>query len=206
MAALPLVAILRGLPARDAISVGEALIAAGFRLIEVPLTSSDAFDAIKRLVRDLGDRAVIGAGTVRTLQDVDMLVAAGGQLMVTPHADTALIRHAASWGLATLPGIMTPTEAFAALDAGASALKIFPAEIIQPGAIRALRTVLGPQVALCPTGGITPDNMADYLTAGASGFGLGGSLYRPGESPGQVEQHARAFVTAWQEWKNATDD
>lgn len=197
MAELPLVAILRGVAPEEVEPIGAVLLEAGFRLIEVPLTSPDPFTSIARLVRRFGDAAVIGAGTVRTVEQLDALVAAGGRLMVTPHGDTALIRAAKARGLATLPGVATPTEAFAAVDAGADGLKLYPAEMIPPAAVAAFRTVLGPSVPLCPTGGVTPEDMARYRKAGAAGFGLGGALYRPGDSAAAVGDKAAAFVAAW---------
>jgi 2-dehydro-3-deoxyphosphogalactonate aldolase len=197
MAELPLVAILRGVAPDEVEPIGAVLLEAGFRLIEVPLTSPDPFTSIARLVRRFGDAAVIGAGTVRTVEQLDALVAAGGRMMVTPHGDTALIRAAKARGLATLPGVATPTEAFAAVDAGADGLKLYPAEMIPPAAVAAFRTVLGPSVPLCPTGGVTPEDMARYRAAGAAGFGLGGALYRPGDSAAAVGDKAAAFVTAW---------
>jgi len=197
MAELPLVAILRGVAPEEVEPIGAVLLEAGFRLIEVPLTSPDPFTSIARLVRRFGDAAVIGAGTVRTVEQLDALVDAGGRLMVTPHGATALIRAAKARGLATLPGVATPTEAFAAVDAGADGLKLYPAEMIPPAAVAAFRTVLGPSVPLCPTGGVTPEDMARYRKAGAAGFGLGGALYRPGDSAAAVGDKAAAFVAAW---------
>lgn len=197
MAQLPLVAILRGITPQEVEPIGDVLTEAGFRLIEVPLTSPDAFDSIARLVRRLGDGVIVGAGTVRRIDDLDRLIAAGGRLMVTPHADTALIRAAADKGLVTLPGVFTPTEAFAALDAGATGLKLFPAEIVPPAVVTAFRTVVGRDVPLCPTGGIGPGDLARYRAAGATGFGLGGALYRPGNTASDVAAHARAFADAW---------
>jgi len=197
MSDLPLVAILRGITPEETEPVGEVLLAAGFRLIEVPLTSPDPFTSIERLVRRFGKDAVIGAGTVRTEAQLDALVDAGGRLMVTPHGDTALIRAAKARGLATLPGVATPTEAFSAVDAGADGLKLYPAEMIPPAAVAAFRTVLGPSVPLCPTGGITPADLARYRAAGAAGMGLGGALYRPGDTARDVQATAKAFVASW---------
>ncbi|WP_448663982.1 2-dehydro-3-deoxy-6-phosphogalactonate aldolase [Sphingomonas sp. CJ20] len=197
MAELPLVAILRGITPAEVEAVGDALVAAGFRLIEVPLTSPDAFRSIALLTRRLGDGAVIGAGTVRRTAELDALIDAGGRLMVTPHGDAALIRAAKARGLATLPGVFTPTEAFAAIDAGADGLKLYPAEMIPPAALAAYRTVIGPNVPLCPTGGIGPADLGRYRAAGAAGFGLGGALYRPGDSASDVAIKAAAFVSSW---------
>lgn len=197
MAELPLVAILRGISSDEAGPLGEVLVATGFRLIEVPLTSPDPFLSIERLVRRFGKTAIIGAGTVRTVAQLDRLMSVGGQLVVTPHADSGLIRAAKSRGLATLPGVATPTEAFCATDAGADALKLYSAEMISPPSVAAFRTVLGPTVRLMPTGGITSTSMARYRQAGASGFGLGGALYRPGDTAEAVRDKAIALVEGW---------
>lgn len=198
MGELPLVAILRGITPYEVEAVGDALVGAGFRIVEIPLTSPDPFLSIARLVERLGSDVIVGAGTVRRVDQLDEMIAAGGRLMVTPHADTMLIRAAAERALITLPGVATPTEAFAALDAGADGLKLFPAEMIPASAMAAFRTVVGPGVALCPTGGIAPDDLARYLKSGASGFGLGGALYRPGDGASDVAASARRFVEAWQ--------
>ena len=197
MADLPLVAILRGITPGEAEPIGEVLAQSGFRFIEVPLTSPDAFVSIALLVDLLGSNIIVGAGTVRRVSDLDRLVDAGGRLMVTPQADTALIRAAVERKLITLPGVATPTEAFAALDAGADGLKLFPSEMLPPSVVKAFRTVVGPDVRLCSTGGIEPSDLARYLAAGASGFGLGGALYRPGNTATDVEANARAFVSSW---------
>lgn len=198
MAALPLVAILRGITPDEVEAVGDQLVASGFRLVEVPLTSPDPFRSIGLLVRLLGPDVIVAAGTVRRNDQLDELVAVGGRMMVTPHADTALIRAASDRGLSTLPGVATPTEAFAALDAGADGLKLFPSDMIPPSAVRAFRTVVGPQIHLCPTGGVTPADLNRYKQAGATGFGLGGALYRPGDTASEVRSKADAFVTSWQ--------
>jgi 2-dehydro-3-deoxyphosphogalactonate aldolase len=198
MAALPLVAILRGITPGEVEAVGDVLVDAGFRIIEIPLTSPDPFLSIARLAERLGPDVIVGAGTVRRVDQLDEMIAAGGRLMVTPHADTTLIRAAADRSLITLPGVATPTEAFAAIDAGADGLKLFPAEMIPTSAMAAFRTVVGPEVALYPTGGITPEDLARYLKAGATGFGLGGALYRPGDRATDVATSARRFVASWQ--------
>lgn len=199
MATLPLVAILRGITPGEVEEVGDVLVESGFRLIEVPLTSPDPFRSIAMLARRLGSAVVVGAGTVRRAEQLDALIEAGGRLMVTPHADAALIRAATARRLSTLPGVATPTEAFAALDAGADALKLFPSDMISPSAVQAFRTVVGPAVPLCPTGGITPGDLRRYVDAGADGFGLGGALYRPGESASDVRTKAEAFVSSWRD-------
>ncbi len=197
MAKLPLVAILRGITPADTEAVAVALHAAGFRLIEVPLNSPDPFDSIARVRSALPGDALVGAGTVLRTEDVARLCASGGELVVMPHSDAAVIRAAKAANLLCLPGVGTLTEAFAALDAGADALKLFPAEMIAPPVVKAMRAVLPRQVRLLPVGGITPDNMVQYVSAGANGFGLGSALYAPGMSPEQVAERARRFVTAW---------
>jgi 2-dehydro-3-deoxyphosphogalactonate aldolase len=196
-AALPLVAILRGITPADAEAVARALHAAGFRLIEVPLNSPDPFDSIARVRRALPADTLVGAGTVLRSDDVARLRAAGGELVVMPHADTDVIRAAKTAGRVCLPGVATPTEAFAALAAGADALKLFPAEMIAPPVLKAMRAVLPKAVRLLPVGGITPDNMASHAGAGANGFGLGSALYAPGAPPQQVAERARRFIDAW---------
>lgn len=195
---LPLVAILRGLRPDEAVDVGSALADAGFRLLEVPLNSPEPFDSIRRLVDTLGDAYLIGAGTVLDPARVRDVADAGGRLIVMPHADTAVIRAAKQAGLYCVPGVATPTEAFAALAAGADALKLFPAEQFTPAALKAWRAVLPVGTAVLPVGGITPGTMAPWLAAGAAGFGIGSSLYAPGRSAGDVATCAQAFAEAWQ--------
>lgn len=204
MTELPLVAILRGITPEEAAPIGDVLAQTGFRLIEVPLTSPDAFRSIAILVERLSSDIIIGAGTVRQVDDLDRLVDVGGRLMVTPHADTRLIRAAVDRKLITLPGVATPTEAFAALDAGADGLKLFPSEMLPPSVVTAFRTVVGPDVRLCSTGGIEPFDLVRYLSAGASGFGLGGALYRPGNTASDVQKNAQAFVASWQAARHGT--
>jgi 2-dehydro-3-deoxyphosphogalactonate aldolase len=194
---LPLVAILRGITAQEAESIGIDLYSAGFRLIEVPFNSPDALASIATLRRVLPDDALVGAGTVLSLEQVRGLAACGGELAVMPHADTTIIRAAKDAGLLCIPGIATPTEAFAALAAGADALKIFPAELVSPAILKAILVVLPKGTALLPVGGITPETMAPYLDAGARGFGLGSALYKPGMSCAEVGATARNFVAAW---------
>lgn len=196
-AALPLVAILRGLRPEDAEVVGGVLVEAGFRLIEVPLNSPDPFTSIEHLAHRFGATAVIGAGTVLDPAAVNRLADAGGELVVMPHADTRVIEAAKSLGLACVPGIATPTEAFAALAAGANALKLFPAEILPPRAVKALLAVLPRGTRLLPVGGIEPATMAAYVAAGAAGFGLGSALFKAGLEPAEIGARARAFVAAW---------
>ena len=197
-ATLPLVAILRGLKPDEAEDVGEALVEAGFTLIEVPLNSPEPLDSIARLAKRLGDRAVVGAGTVLTVAAVADVEAAGGAMVISPNADVRVIAAAADRGLASLPGISTPTEAFAALGAGATALKLFPAEGSSPHVLKAMRAVLPAGVRVLPVGGVAPDNMAPWIAAGAAGFGLGSALYRPGMGAAEAGDNARAFVRSWQ--------
>jgi 2-dehydro-3-deoxyphosphogalactonate aldolase len=193
---LPLVAILRGITPAEADAVGDALWNANWRLFEVPLNSPQPLESIARLARRFPG-AVVGAGTVRTEDEVREVHAAGGRLVVSPHFDPRVVRAATWSGMACLPGVMTPTEAFAALEAGATGLKLFPAEMIPPAAVKALRAVIAADIALLPVGGIGTHNMADYRAAGASGFGIGSALFRPGLDAAQVGANARAFASAW---------
>jgi 2-dehydro-3-deoxyphosphogalactonate aldolase len=194
---LPLVAILRGLTPAEAEPVAQALYQAGFRLIEVPLNSPEPFDSIARIRQCLPDDALVGAGTVLQVEDVLRLKGIGADLVVMPHADTTVISAAKTHGLICLPGVVTPTEAFAALKAGADALKLFPAELVSPSIIKAMRAVLPKTTRLFPVGGITPDNMSPFLAAGVSGFGLGSALYSPGVPLAQLSRQAECFVAAW---------
>jgi 2-dehydro-3-deoxyphosphogalactonate aldolase len=196
MAQLPLVGILRGIVPDEAEGVGQALWDAGWRLFEVPLNSPEPLRSIESLARRFPD-AIVGAGTVRSAQQVRQVADAGGRLIVSPHLDASVVAAAVAQGLVCLPGVMTPTEAFAALDAGAAGLKLFPAEMIAPAAVKALRAVLAPEGVLLPVGGITTANMAAYRAAGASGFGIGSALYKPGMTRAAVAVAARAFADAW---------
>ncbi len=199
MARLPLVAILRGLQPVEAADVGLALEQAGFALIEVPLNSPDPFASIETLRRVLGRDTLVGAGTVTRLDDVQRLREIGADIVVMPHADTAVIRAAKAAGLSCVPGIATPTEAFAAISAGADALKLFPAELVTPGVMKAMRAVLPADVPLLPVGGIAPQDLARWRAAGAAGFGLGSALYRPGLDAAAVAANAADFVRAWRD-------
>ena len=196
---LPLVAILRGITPPEAESIGWVLYEAGFRLIEVPLNSPNAFDSIAIMRRTLPGDAIIGAGTVLSVNQVNSLKASGGELVVMPHSDVAVIRAAKEVGLICTPGTATPTEAFAALASGADALKIFPAELVTPIVLKAIRVVLPQGTLLLPVGGITPDNMKPYIVAGATGFGLGSALYKPGVTAKDVAVSAKKFVKGWQQ-------
>ncbi len=198
MAHCGLIAILRGIKPAEAEAIGQELYAAGFRLIEVPLNSPDPLDSIRAMRAALPTDCLIGAGTVLDPEDCARVQQAGGELIVMPHSDAAVIRAAKALGMASCPGVATPTEAYAALAAGADMLKMFPAEQLGPVVLKAWRAVLRPPIALAPVGGITPDNLAIDAQAGASGFGLGSALYKPGLSAAQVGQNARAFIAAWQ--------
>ena len=196
MAQLPLIAILRGLTPAEAPAIGEALVSSGFAIIEVPLNSPEPLRSIATLTQ-LFPQTLIGAGTVLNAQQVKDVHGAGGRLVVAPNFNPAVVAQALVLGMVVLPGVATPTEAFAALDAGAHGLKLFPAEMISPATVKALRAVLPASTALMPVGGITPNNMAPYRAAGANGFGLGSALYAPGRSAQAVQQQAQAFVRAF---------
>lgn len=195
LAACPLVAILRGLPPTDALSIGEALVGCGWKLIEVPLNSPDPLVSISSLAK-AHPEALVGAGTVLTARQVHEVHDAGGQLIVSPNFNAEVVRQAVALGMVCLPGVFTATEAFAALDAGAAGLKLFPAEMIPPAAVKALRAVLPSQTLLLPVGGITTANMAGYRAAGASGFGIGSALYKPGLAAAEVKRNALEFMAA----------
>jgi 2-dehydro-3-deoxyphosphogalactonate aldolase len=201
---LPLVAILRGVTPDAVVSIGEALVNAGFAIIEVPLNSPDPLASIRRLSERFGDEILIGAGTVIRARHVDDVVRAGGRLIVMPHGDGEVVRAAKGAGLACIPGIATPTEAFAALANGADALKLFPAELLTPAVLRSMRAVLPAETRLLPVGGISPDSMAAYVAAGATGFGLGSALYRRGDDASRVSANARDFVDAWRRLRSVT--
>lgn len=196
-AACPLVAILRGITPDEVVAIGEALIGAGFTLIEIPLNSPDPLMSIARLAAVAGDRALVGAGTVLSQRDVDAVADAGGGLIVSPNTDGAVIRHAVDRGLVSVPGYQTPTEAFAAIGAGAHGLKLFPAEAATPAVLKAHCAVLPKAIPKLVVGGVTSGAMGAWRQAGADGFGLGSALYQPGMSAQIVADHAAAFVEAW---------
>jgi 2-dehydro-3-deoxyphosphogalactonate aldolase len=196
---LPLVAILRGIKPENAEAVGQTLVEAGFRIIEVPLNSPDPFRSIEALAKSMPQNVLIGAGTVLDPAQVDGVKDVGGKLIVMPHADVEVIRRAKEHNLVCTPGIATPTEAFAALKSGADAVKIFPAEALPPSVVKAMRAVLPKDAIVLPVGGIKPDNMKPYVDAGANGFGLGSALFTPAMSVEEVGRNARAFATAWQD-------
>jgi 2-dehydro-3-deoxyphosphogalactonate aldolase len=197
MAALPLVAILRGITPDEAEPIGGALVEAGFRIIEVPLNSPDPFDSIEVLAKHFDNVALIGAGTVMSPDAARKTVEAGGKLIVMPHSDAAVIRAAKAADAWCLPGVATPTEGFAALAAGADGLKLFPGEALPPAVVKAWKAVFPKDVPLLPVGGITPENMAAYIAAGAAGFGMGSALYKPGITAGEIAGRAVAFTKAW---------
>jgi 2-dehydro-3-deoxyphosphogalactonate aldolase len=192
-----LIAILRGVRPDESVGIGLALHAAGIRLIEVPLNSPEPLRSIRALRDALPADALVGAGTVLRPESCAEVAAAGGQIVVMPHSDVAVIRATKAAGLACAPGVATPTEAFAALAAGADVLKMFPAEALGPIGLKAWRAVLTPPIAIVPVGGVVPESIATYVAAGASGFGLGSALYRPGDTPEKVARQAQAFVEAW---------
>jgi 2-dehydro-3-deoxyphosphogalactonate aldolase len=192
----PLVAILRGITPEDAVPVGEALAEAGLRIIEVPLNSPDPFASIAALAARFGEAVLVGAGTVIDPGDAGRVAAAGGRLVVTPHADAAVIAASRRARALVLPGCWTATEAFAALAAGADGLKLFPAEIGGPPLLKALRAVLPRGVPVLAVGGVTPETIGAWRAAGADGFGIGSALYRPGDTPEAVAAKARGFVSA----------
>jgi 2-dehydro-3-deoxyphosphogalactonate aldolase len=194
---LPLVAVLRGITAGEVDAVGAALVDNGFRILEVPLNSPDPFDSIGRLARGFGTRCLVGAGTVLRVADVARVADAGGQLIVMPHGDVALVREAKRRGLVCLPGVATVTEAFAVLDAGADGLKMFPAEQLAPAVLKAWRAVLPRDTLVFPVGGIRPDNMAPYWAVGANGFGTGSQLYQPGAAAAAVRTTAAQYAAAF---------
>ncbi|MFM2252438.1 MAG: hypothetical protein RJB68_775 [Pseudomonadota bacterium] len=195
---MPLIAILRGLTPEEALDIGQALYQAGFRSLEVPLNRPGAIECIAALVAALPADALIGGGTMLTVEHVDAVHAAGGRLMVSPNCDPAVIRRAVALGMLASPGVATPTEAFAALAAGAHALKLFPAESLGHGGLKALKSVVPAGTDLWPVGGITPESIGPWVKAGATGFGIGSQLFAPGATAAQVYERASAYVQAWQ--------
>lgn len=195
----PLIAILRGVKPDEVVAIGEALVDAGIGIIEVPLNSPDPLESIAALARRFGDSALIGAGTVLTVEQVGQVARAGGRIIVSPSTDYDVIAATAAEGLVSAPGYFTPSEAFLALKAGATALKLFPAEAATPALVRAQRAVLPKDVPLLIVGGVKPDAVGAWFEAGADGFGLGSALYKPGQSAAQVGLQARDFVEAVRE-------
>jgi 2-dehydro-3-deoxyphosphogalactonate aldolase len=194
--ACPLVAILRGVEPREVIAIADALVDAGFKIIEVPLNSPEPLESIRLLSEKFGDNALIGAGTVIDPALVQGIDKAGGRLIVMPHAGGDVVRAAKSHGMIAVPGFATPTEAFAMIEAGADGLKLFPAEASGPPVLKAMRAVLPKSMPVLPVGGISPEKMAGYFDAGANGFGLGSALYKPGMSAEDVAGNAGRFIEA----------
>lgn len=195
----PIIAILRGLTPPEATAVGHALIDAGIDKIEVPLNSPDPLDSIAIMARDFGDNALIGAGTVLDMDQVNAVAEAGGRLIVSPNCDTDVIRHTAALGLESWPGIFTPTEAFAALKAGATGLKLFPGSMAGPAGLSALRAVLPKGAQVYAVGGAGPENFGTWIKASADGFGIGSALYKPGMAVDEIASRARQIVAAYDE-------
>jgi 2-dehydro-3-deoxyphosphogalactonate aldolase len=192
----PIVAILRGVKPEEIDAIGDALAEAGVTVIEVPLNSPSPFESIRRLAMRHGERALIGAGTVLEAADVARVADAGGKLIVAPNFDADVVRAAKAARLAGLPGVMTPSEGFSALKAGADGLKLFPAEIIPPAVFKAWRAVFAPDTLLLAVGGVGVDNIGSYAEAGASGYGIGSALYKPGRSAAEIGKLARMLVAA----------
>jgi 2-dehydro-3-deoxyphosphogalactonate aldolase len=205
LARSPLVAILRGIQPDEVELICSALERAGISIVEVPLNSPRPLESISILSRSFGDRMLIGAGTLTAPSQVEEVAAAGGRLIVTPHADTAIVRTAKCAGLFACPGFFNPTEAFALLDAGADALKLFPAEVLGPLMLKALRAVLPVSAIVVPVGGVDADQVAPWMAAGALGLGVGASVYRPGDDSTVVEAKARVLVSAVRACRNGVE-
>ena len=193
---MPLIAILRGMAPPEAGDMGKALVDAGFTIMEVPLNSPDPFASIATLQEAYGDTAIVGAGTVLHAEDVARVADAGGRIVVSPNFDADVVRATKRCGLISVPGVLTPTEAFQALDAGADALKLFPGDLLTPKVVGAMRAVLPPEVAVVVTGGVSVDNAAAWLAGGATGLGIGSALYRKGKTAEEVAADARRFSEA----------
>ena len=194
LAALPFIAILRGLEPSEALDVATVLRDAGFRILEVPLNSPSPVDSIGKIAARFGNDMLVGAGTVLDRKSVDTVASAGGRLIVSPNFNAEVVGATKRRGLLSIPGVATPSEAFAALDAGADAIKLFPAEMIAPTVVRSMRAVLPREAKLVPVGGIAPDNIAAYRRAGATAFGIGSALFKPGKSAAEVAQAAETFA------------
>jgi 2-dehydro-3-deoxyphosphogalactonate aldolase len=192
-----IMAILRGIRTQEAVAVAEALVQAGIRLIEVPFNSPDPAGSIAAMVQAVGMHAAIGGGTVLSPADADRLARAGGNFMVSPNVDPAVIRRSLELGMEALPGFLTPTEAFGALKAGAKDLKLFPGSVLGSGYVKAIREVLPPTTRIWAVGGVTAFNVREFRSAGVFGIGVGGSLYKPGDAPEVVAARAFELVKAW---------
>ena len=193
----PLVAILRGIEPHEVVGIGEALIKAGFGIVEVPLNSPEPLKSIEALAREFGDRAIIGAGTVLTTSEVDSVIDAGGRLIVSPNMNVEVIRRTRQRNGLSFPGVFTPSEAFAAIEAGCHALKFFPASLHGPGGIKAIKAVLPPQLPVLAVGGVSVPTIGEWLTAGSDGFGIGSNVYIIGWDAAKVGEEATAFVAAY---------
>ncbi len=191
---LPLIAILRGLTPQEAPEVGAILIETGFRVIEVPLNSPQPLESIAVLAQKYGDQAVIGAGTVLEPDEAAGVKDAGGELVVSPNFNPEVVKAAKALGMYAVPGVATPSEAFNAIKTGADAIKLFPAEMVGPRVLKAMRAVLPPDMALLPVGGVNPDNLAEFWRAGAAGFGIGSDLYKAGRSLAEIKERAAALA------------
>lgn len=196
---LPIIAILRGITPSEAPAIGRAIVAAGITTIEVPLNSPDPLDSIAALVAELGDTVTIGAGTVLRVEEVDAVADAGGRIIVSPNCNPAVIARTKARGLHSWPGVFTPTEALAALDAGANGLKLFPGSMAGPAGLAALRAILPPGTKVYAVGGAGPENFGDWIAASADGFGIGSALYKPGMDAGEIGARARRIVAAYKE-------
>ena len=197
LASMPLVAILRGITPRESVDVGRMLVEEGFSIIEVPLNSPQPLLSIERLAQAIGEQALVGAGTVLRTEQVREVASAGGRLVVSPNARADVVAATKAQGMISIPGFATASEAFAMLDAGADALKLFPAEAYTPAVVKALRAVLPADVAVLPVGGIDAASMATWWAGGAAGFGLGSALYRTGDELDSIRGRARNLLTAW---------
>lgn len=192
----PLVAIIRGVTPDEAAAIARALFDGGVRIVEVPLNSPEPFSSIERIAAELGEEALVGAGTVLDAADVPRVRDSGGRLIVSPNTNVEVIAATVEAGMVSSPGFFTPSEAFAAIDAGAHALKLFPAEAASPKVVNSMRAVLPKEIPLLVVGGVTPQSVAGWMEAGADGFGLGGGLYKPGQSAEETLAKARAYVEA----------
>lgn len=197
-----LIAILRGITTAEVEAVGQALVEAGIRVAEIPLNSPDPFASIEKMTKAFKGKLVVGAGTVLSVQDVNLLKAHGGQISVSPDCNEAVIARAKDLGLEPVPGVFTPTEAFAAIRAGATHLKLFPAEAASPATVKAWRAVLPKHVKVYAVGGITPANMQGWVDAGVAGFGIGSNIYKQGATAAAVAKSAKEFITAWRALKS----